>query len=225
MRSIRPQTITLAVLAILFGLGAAWAAKQVLLAKQAPPVVQTPPPAPRVPLLVLQSNLAADARIGARDVASAQEPLQKLKERNIPLDKALKFSQQAVGRILKHAKPAGSWLTEDDFYELGTAHAVKAQRRLSRGQFADRRSGRLQQHHSNRLPGRRDFHDRQSGRQFEVDFAFGFRAGSAQSAGERWRLAELRNHRCQEELHRPGGDARRGEEIGRGPADGRRQSP
>lgn len=131
MRSIRPQTVTLAVLAILFGLGAAWAAKQVLLAKrEAPPqVAAVTPPEPTVALLVVQSNLAADARIREQDVGQVPVSLEKLnaklKEKNISLESALKFKQQAVGRILKTAKPAGSWLTTDDFYEIGTVPQLK----------------------------------------------------------------------------------------------------
>ena len=30
-----------------------------------------------------------------------------------------------MGRILKVAKPAGSWLTDDDFYKLGEAPPIK----------------------------------------------------------------------------------------------------
>ncbi len=69
MRSIRPQTVTLAVLAILFGLGAAWIAKQILLSKREQPAVQAAPPPQMVPVLVLQSNLDADALIRGQDVA------------------------------------------------------------------------------------------------------------------------------------------------------------
>lgn len=127
MRSIRPQTVTLAVLAILFGLGAVWAAKQVLLSKQVVPVV-APAPAPLeppVPLLVVQSNLVADARIREQDVGQTQNSLATLTAKNIPLEKALKFKQQAVGRILKTSKTAGSWLTEEDFYPLGQGPPLK----------------------------------------------------------------------------------------------------
>ncbi|MEI8373649.1 MAG: Flp pilus assembly protein CpaB [Planctomycetota bacterium] len=126
MRSIRPQTVTLAVLAILFGLGAAWAAKQILLAKQPPPepVAEAPPP-PMATLLVVQSNLVADARIREQDVGQVADSLEKLNKKNVPLDKVFKSKQQAVGRILKKSKPAGSWLTEEDFYELGKGPQLK----------------------------------------------------------------------------------------------------
>lgn len=126
MSSIRPQTVTLAVLAVLFGLGAAWAAKQILLAKQPPPapVAEAPPP-PMVTLLVVQSNLVADARIREQDVGQVAESLEKLNKRNVPLEKVFKSKQQAVSRILKNSKPAGTWLTEDDFYELGKGPQLK----------------------------------------------------------------------------------------------------
>jgi len=127
MRSIRPQTVTLAVLAIMFGLGAMYFARQILLARRELPVVQ-PAPAPQepmAPLLVLQTNLPGDSRIRDQDVGQVSESLARLKEKEVPLDKALKFKQQAVGRILKTAKTAGSWLTTEDFYEVGKGPELK----------------------------------------------------------------------------------------------------
>jgi Flp pilus assembly protein CpaB len=130
MRSIRPQTVTLAILAILFGLGAAYFARQILNSRQ-PPVVQAPPPAPPPEpsdkLLILQSNLQANTRISEQDVGEVTETLVRMKEKSVPVDKesgrpapnVLKYRQQAVGRVLKTAKAAGSWLTKDDFFEIG----------------------------------------------------------------------------------------------------------
>ena len=134
MRSIRPQTVTLAVLAILFGLFAAWAAKQILFAKRElpPQAVTAPAPEPKLTLLVLQSNLAGDTRIRDQDVGLVPESLDELKKRNVPLEKAFKFKQQAVGRILKKTKPAGSWLTNEDFYEIDKGPQLK----LKEGQRA-----------------------------------------------------------------------------------------
>ena len=54
-----------------------------------------------------------------------QEPIAVIRQRNIPLEKAFQFKQQAVGRILKKAKLAGSWLTEDDFYPVGKGPQLK----------------------------------------------------------------------------------------------------
>ena len=119
MRSIRPQTVTLAVLAILFGLGAAWAARQVLLTRQQTVAQPAPAPAePREPLLVMQANLVAGARVREQDVGQVLEPVEKLKAVNI-LGKAFEFKQQAVGRVLKKEKLARAWLTEEDFYPVG----------------------------------------------------------------------------------------------------------
>ncbi len=134
MRSIRPQTVTLAVLAILFGLIAAWAARQVLFAKREalPQVAAAPLPEPKVEMLILQSNLVADARIRDQDVGQVPASLEEVKKRNIPLEKAFTFKQQAVGRILKKAKNAGSWLSSEDFYDVGKGPQLK----LKEGQRA-----------------------------------------------------------------------------------------
>ncbi len=120
MRPIRPQTVTLAVLAILFGLGAAWAARQVLLAGRQQVVVQpaAPPAEPKESLLVMQTNLVAGARVREQDVGQSLEPVEKLKTANIQ-GKAFGYKQQAVGRVLKHDKLARAWLSEEDFYPVG----------------------------------------------------------------------------------------------------------
>ena len=118
--------MTLAVLAILFGLGAAWAAKQVLLAKREQPVVQQAAPREAMAsLAVLQRNMPADARLLDIDVEQVQQSAAKLKQGNVPLDKVFQYKRQALGRVLKKAKPAGSWLTEDDFYPLGKGPPLK----------------------------------------------------------------------------------------------------
>ena len=129
MRSIRPQTITLAVVAILFGLVAAWAARQILFAKPERVVAAVPPPVvePREKLLILQANLPENSRVLEANVAQTDETVAHMKERKVPLT-AMKFKAQAVGRILKMAKPAGSWLSEDDFWPLGTGPEMKLEK-------------------------------------------------------------------------------------------------
>ena len=92
------------------------------------------------------------------------EPMADHEEGEYPLEKAFEFKQQAVGRILKHAKLAGSWLTRRRFLRDRQGAATQAQRGISCGELADRRPGDFQQHHPDRLPGRRDFHGRESGR-------------------------------------------------------------
>ena len=98
MDSIRPQTVTLAVLAIMFGLGAAWFAKQILTRQQPPveKVVESPPVEPTSQLLVMQTNLPKDSRLRDQDVAAANETVAHLKERHVP-DNAFKYRQQAAG--------------------------------------------------------------------------------------------------------------------------------
>ncbi|MEI8373547.1 MAG: RcpC/CpaB family pilus assembly protein [Planctomycetota bacterium] len=88
------------------------------------PVAEAPPP-PMATLLIVQSNLVADARIREQDVGQVAESLEKPNKRNVPLEKVFKSKQQAVGRILKKSKSAGSWLTEEDFYEVGKGPQLK----------------------------------------------------------------------------------------------------
>ena len=181
---------------------------------------------PKVELLVLQSNLVGRCADPRQDVAArSQEPLEnRARSRNVPLEKAFKFKQQAVGRILKTAKPAGSWLTEDDFYELGKGPQLK----LKEGMRAvtvriDDPAVSSSIIHTGCLVDV-IFYGRQSGRWDEIDAAFGLRTGSAQSAGERGRSAEpvtsFREPGSRRAIScwRPRPSRRT---TGRGPADGR----
>ena len=115
--------------------------------------MQAAPPPQMVPVLVLQSNLDADALIRGQDVAVAQVPMLTVKERDIPLDKAFHFKEQAVGRILKHAKLAASWLTEDDFYEIGRGPQFKLREGYRAVNLRVERSGDFQQDHPSRFSG------------------------------------------------------------------------
>ncbi len=125
MRSIRPQTVTLAVLAIIFGLGAALIAKMVL---QTRPVVEVPPPAAVEPteyVLCVQANLPMNARIREGDVGVVQATVKKLKDKNVP--DMFRSKQQAIGRIVKTEKGlmAGSLISEADLYKLGDVPTIK----------------------------------------------------------------------------------------------------
>jgi len=114
MRSVRPQTVTLIVFAILLGLSAAIVFKSFLLAPR--PVVQAPPPpAPdTVPVLVWQSNLPVNARVRDSDVAIKQVP------RSLIKPKTLQYLEQVHGRVCKVPIAATNVVTLNDFYDMLT---------------------------------------------------------------------------------------------------------
>jgi Flp pilus assembly protein CpaB len=110
MRSIRPQTVTLLVLAILFALAAAITAKSFLMNKT---VVVTPPPPPDlVEVLVWQSNLPANARVRDSDVAVKSVP------HSMDKPGVVRIAQQVRGRILKNPVGAAGPVFLKDFYDM-----------------------------------------------------------------------------------------------------------
>jgi pilus assembly protein CpaB len=111
MRSIRPQTVTLAVVAILLGLVAAYAARRYLESK---PVVAPPPPVAAAPqtasVAVAQTNLLPGTRIRSQDVATVQVP-----KTEVPVG-AVPIAQRAIGRVLKTTVVAGHVVCDNDLY-------------------------------------------------------------------------------------------------------------
>ena len=112
MRSVRPQTVTLIVFAILLALASAIVFKTFLLTPR--PVVQAPPPPPPdlVQALVWQSNLPVNARIRDSDVAVKQLP------RGLVKTGALVFLEQVRGRICKVPIAAANVVMVSDFYDM-----------------------------------------------------------------------------------------------------------
>ena len=101
-----------------------------MLARREQPVVQAPQtPEPKLFLLALQTNLAADARVRDQDVAQVPqtpeltERIQKRKD--LSLEKLFRYKQQAMGRVLNKAKLAGSLLSDEDFYDIGKGPQLK----------------------------------------------------------------------------------------------------
>jgi Flp pilus assembly protein CpaB len=78
-----------------------------------------------IAVVILQKNLPKDTWIREPDVALARETVAKLNAMHAPLSKCFIYPQQAIGRILKAPKAAGSWLTDDDFYPVGTGPYFK----------------------------------------------------------------------------------------------------
>jgi pilus assembly protein CpaB len=108
---IRPQTVTLAAIAIMFGLITAWGAKQLLTPK---PVVEKVVEAPHLPMIaVAQANLTPYTRITERDVLLMEAPSEAFLADSIPV------TQRAVGRLVKTTILAGHPVRNGDLYEPG----------------------------------------------------------------------------------------------------------
>jgi pilus assembly protein CpaB len=110
---IRPQTVTLVVIAILFGLVAMYATRRYIesrrVAPEVPPVV-----APKMmPVVVAQANLKEGATIRDADVAAVPTPVA-----DVPKE-AIRAAQRVTGRTVKKSVMAGEAVREQDLYELG----------------------------------------------------------------------------------------------------------
>ena len=114
MRSVRPQTVTLAVLAILFGLAAAITFKSFLMVQR--PVIQPPPEAPpdTVQVLVWQSNLPVNARVRDTDFSIKMQDRAKVKT----IQQPVQYLEQVRGRVCKVSVSAGNVVKLSEFYDL-----------------------------------------------------------------------------------------------------------
>jgi pilus assembly protein CpaB len=118
MNSIRPQTVTLAAVAIVFGLVAAYGAKRLLEPK---PVVDTVQGPKMAAVVVAQTNLTEYARIGDRDVEAVEAPAA-----DIPPG-SMRVRARAVGRLVKSTILAGYPIREQDLYEPGMVPRIADQ--------------------------------------------------------------------------------------------------
>ncbi|MGD0898199.1 MAG: Flp pilus assembly protein CpaB [Thermoguttaceae bacterium] len=120
MSSIRPQTVTLAAVAVVFGLVAAYGAKRILEPKPVVAVVENPK---TVTVVVAQTNLTPYARIGDRDAQTVEVPAE-----GAPSG-AMRVKARAVGRLVKTTILAGFPIREADLYEPGTVPKMADQLR------------------------------------------------------------------------------------------------
>jgi pilus assembly protein CpaB len=111
MTSIRPLTVTLAAVAIVFGLVTAYLAKRMLEPK--PPVAAERPVRKTVTVVVAQTNLTEYSRIGDRDVAALEVPVE-----DVPPG-SMQTKARAVGRLVKTLILAGFPVRATDLYEPG----------------------------------------------------------------------------------------------------------
>ncbi len=110
MTSIRPLTVTLAAVAILFGLVTAYLAKRMLEPK---PVVAEKPVHKMETVVVAQTNLTEYSRITDRNVAALEVPAE-----DVPPG-SMHTKARAVGRLVKKLVLAGFPVRATDLYEPG----------------------------------------------------------------------------------------------------------
>lgn len=116
MKSISPATVTFGVMAIVLGLVAAYVVRQAL---HKEPVVQVPPPAPKVdpgiPVAFLRANTAKNTRLGPDDVFVTNVP----KGSKAAEGDSFRAAERALGRITKTTLKAGVAIREKDLLEFG----------------------------------------------------------------------------------------------------------
>jgi pilus assembly protein CpaB len=119
MNSIRPQTVTLAAVAVIVGLITAYGAKTLLTPK---PVEQQTIEKPKtVSVVVAQTNLTEYARISDRDVAAVEVP-----EADVQAD-WMRVKARAMGRLVKGTILAGHPVRDEDLYPPGTVPKIADQ--------------------------------------------------------------------------------------------------
>jgi len=118
MKRISPGTVTVAVLAILFGLVTAYAVRQYLRPDE---VVPAPAPAEQTPtigVLVPRFNLPQYTRIQPQDVHVVQVPLTQLPDGKPP-EGAIRVASQALYRVTKQTIMAGRPILDEHLYGIG----------------------------------------------------------------------------------------------------------
>lgn len=110
MKRITPGTVTVGVLAIVFGLVSAYVARHYL---QQTPVAQASPQPQLVTVVVAKYNLPKYARLRDSDIELGQLPAEK-----VPAG-ALRFPMRAVGRLVKNTILANKPIVEENLYGIG----------------------------------------------------------------------------------------------------------
>jgi len=117
MKRISPGTVTVAVLAVLFGLVTAYAVRQLL---RRPDV--SPEPSPEIPmarLLVAKFNLPKYTRIREEYIEVIDVPMASFPDGEFPKD-AVRFPAQVLGRLVKAEKiMANQPIMESNLYDIG----------------------------------------------------------------------------------------------------------
>lgn len=113
---ISPATVTFGVMAIVLGLVAAYVVRQAL---HKPPLVQVPPPVPKVdpgiPVVFLRANTAKNTRLSADDVFVANVP----KGTKAADGDSFRSIERTLGRITRSTLKAGQAVREKDLMEFG----------------------------------------------------------------------------------------------------------
>ncbi|MHC4403740.1 MAG: Flp pilus assembly protein CpaB [Planctomycetota bacterium] len=111
MKQITPGTVTVVVLAILLGLGAAYAARHYLAEKPQEPVAAAGPKTTTI--VIPRINLPKYARVRDQDVETVEVPLDR-----VPED-AVRQTSQALFRLVKSTVMAGQPLREEHLFGVG----------------------------------------------------------------------------------------------------------
>ncbi len=119
MRRISPGTVTIGVMAILFGLVAAYVIRQAM----DKPVVQNLPPVelsdPGQRVVIATTNMVTNDVVTRNQVKVAYVPTEKDGKPNVLPEGIFRFSPPVIGRYLKQTVKAGQAITDDMLLPIG----------------------------------------------------------------------------------------------------------
>lgn len=125
MSRITPETMTLGILAVLFGLAGAFTVRWYL--HQEPPAEIAAPALVTIPMA--SNDLPPGKTLALGDITIQQFTREQIAEREIPTELAMTNPDQIIGRVLKSALKPGQPFLTTNLYPVGTgpslAHRLK----------------------------------------------------------------------------------------------------
>ena len=114
MRRISPGTVTIGVMAILFGLVAAYVIRQSMDRKEVTVLPPPPPPPQGKRVVVATVNLVKNSMVGNKQVRVTYVP----EDRELP-ENIFRYAPPVIGRYLKQTVKAGQAITDDMLMPIG----------------------------------------------------------------------------------------------------------